>query len=111
MLPPLEIVCHKGANRLAPENTLAAAQICVDWGVDTVEIDVSSSADGVLYLFHGPRVDGTTDGTGYFANLTAAEIDDWTQARGSIPRLSGHGCRGWTRSWIGSGAGRGSFST
>ena len=44
---PLEIVCHRGANRHAPENTLAAAQLCVDWGADTVEIDVNTSSDGV----------------------------------------------------------------
>lgn len=72
---PIEVVCHRGANHYAPENTYPAAQRCVDWGVDYVEIDVSTSKDGVLYLFHGPDVDRTTNGTGYIHDLTAAEID------------------------------------
>ena len=72
---PLEIVCHRGANRYAPENTLAAAQLCVDWGADTVEIDVNTSADGVMYLFHGPELERTTDGVGRMANTPSSVID------------------------------------
>ena len=72
---PLEIVCHRGANRHAPENTLAAAQLCVDWGADTVEIDVNTSSDGVMYLFHGPELERTTDGVGHMANTPASVID------------------------------------
>jgi glycerophosphoryl diester phosphodiesterase len=72
---PIEIVCHRGANQHAPENTYAAAQLCIDWGMDYVEIDVSTSRDGVLYLLHGPAVDKTTDGTGCIQQLSAAEID------------------------------------
>ena len=71
----IEIVCHKGANEYAPENTRAAAQRCIDWGMDYVEIDVNTSKDGVFYLMHGPTVDRTTDGTGLFSELTSEEID------------------------------------
>lgn len=74
-LRPLEIVCHRGANHRAPENTFASAAICLDWGVDYVEIDVSTSRDGVLYLFHGPQMEKTTDGAGYIGALDSAEID------------------------------------
>ena len=35
------IVCHQGANEYAPPNTVAAAQLCIDWGMDYVEIDVN----------------------------------------------------------------------
>lgn len=71
----IEIVCHRGANAYAPANTLPAAQICVEWGMDYVEVDVNSSSDGVLYIFHGPELEFTTDGVGLFHELTAAEID------------------------------------
>jgi len=70
-----EIVCHKGANEYAPENTFAAARLCVDWGMDYVEIDVSTSRDGRMYLMHGPTVDRTTDGKGRIAELDSARID------------------------------------
>ena len=72
---PIEIVCHKGANEFAPENTFAAAQICIDWAMDYVEVDVNTSKDGVLYILHGPMVDHTTNGTGSFAELMSDEID------------------------------------
>ena len=45
MNPSIEIVCHKGANEYAPENTFAAAQRCIKWGADYVEIDVWTSRD------------------------------------------------------------------
>ena len=64
----LEIAVHRGANHLAPENTFAAAEICVDHGIDYVEIDVRTSKDGVLYVIHDSKLDRTTDGTGLVAN-------------------------------------------
>ncbi len=74
-MKPIEIVCHKGANEYAPENTYAAAQYCIDWGVDYVEIDVRTSKDGVCYLLHDATLERTTNGQGYLHLLTAAEID------------------------------------
>lgn len=71
----IEIVCHRGANEYAPENTYAAAQRCIEWGVDYLEIDINRSKDGVYYLFHGPGLERTTNGQGFFPELTAAEID------------------------------------
>ena len=75
MTHPIEIVCHKGANKLAPENTLAAARLCVEWKVDTVEIDVHTSSDGVLYIFHGPNLQRTTNGSGWIGAYSAEELD------------------------------------
>ncbi len=71
----IEIVCHRGANEYAPENSYPAAQRCIDWGVDYVEIDVRTSRDGVMYLFHNPDVDRTTNGMGLFDELTSTIID------------------------------------
>ena len=70
----IEIVCHRGANQYAPENTYASAQMCIDWGMDYLEIDVSTSKDGVLHVFHGPELARTTDGSGYIFEHTAAKL-------------------------------------
>lgn len=70
-----EIVSHRGANAVAPENTYAAAAKAIEWGVDYVEVDVCLSKDGVHYVIHGPTVDLTTNGRGRIAELAAAEID------------------------------------
>jgi glycerophosphoryl diester phosphodiesterase len=74
-MKPVEIVCHKGANEYAPENTMASTQLCIDWGMDYVEIDVNTSKDGVLYLMHGPDVDRTTNGHGIPQEMLSKEID------------------------------------
>ena len=71
----VEVVAHRGANEHAPENTYAAAQLCVDWGVEYVEIDVRTSKDGVMYILHDATVDRTTNGKGRIRDLTASEID------------------------------------
>lgn len=92
----IEIVCHKGANEYAPENTYAAAQICLDWGVDYVEVDVRTSKDGVFYLMHDESLARTTNGQGLLADLTASELDrldagSWFHPRFAdqrVPRLA-----------------------
>jgi glycerophosphoryl diester phosphodiesterase len=71
----MEIVCHRGANEYAPENTYPAAQKCIDWGVDYVEIDINTSRDGVMYLFHGPELERTTDGLGMIHDMNASLLD------------------------------------
>ena len=50
------VVCHKGANELRPENTVAAAQLCIDWGVEWVEVDVNTCASLSLSLGASARV-------------------------------------------------------
>lgn len=83
------IVCHRGANEYAPANTCAAAQICVDWGMEYVEIDVNTSKDGVFYVFHGPELHFTTNGSGLFHELTAAEIDELDAGAWFDPSFAG----------------------
>ena len=61
---PIDIVCHRGANHLAPENTLEAARICIDQGFQYVELDVRTSSDGELVVMHDPGLERTTDGSG-----------------------------------------------
>ena len=91
----LEIVAHRGANHLAPENTIAAAQKCVELGVDYVEIDVRTSKDGVMYLLHDKTLDRTMDGTGEIKERESSYIDSldagsWFSSNFSgekVPRL------------------------
>ncbi|MBT5903424.1 MAG: glycerophosphodiester phosphodiesterase family protein [Opitutaceae bacterium] len=71
----LVIVAHRGANHLAPENTIAATQKCVDLGVDYVEIDIRTSKDGVMYILHDKTLDRTTNGSGEIKERGSEYID------------------------------------
>lgn len=45
---------HRGARGLAPENTLPAFERALALGVDTLELDVGVTADGVVVVAHDP---------------------------------------------------------
>jgi glycerophosphoryl diester phosphodiesterase len=57
--------------------------------MDYVEIDVNTSRDGVMYLFHGPGVERTTNGQGKLHELTAAEIDGLDAGSWFDPKFAG----------------------
>jgi glycerophosphoryl diester phosphodiesterase len=46
------VLAHRGANRLAPENTMPAMALAVERGADGVELDAHRSADGELVVRH-----------------------------------------------------------
>ena len=46
------VIGHRGARRLAIENTLESLRIALEEGADGVEFDVQRSADGELFIFH-----------------------------------------------------------
>ena len=57
-------IAHRGAGKLAPENTLAAFRVGASHGYRAFECDVKLSADGVPFLLHDPTLQRTTDGHG-----------------------------------------------
>lgn len=57
-------IAHRGAGRLAPENTLAAFRAGAALGWRAFECDVKLSADGVPFLLHDATLERTTDGRG-----------------------------------------------
>jgi glycerophosphoryl diester phosphodiesterase len=54
-LPPLKRVGHKGADLVAPGNTLASFEAALEHGVDMIEFDVLRLRDGRLVLAHDCR--------------------------------------------------------
>ncbi|HEV8149760.1 MAG TPA: glycerophosphodiester phosphodiesterase [Gemmatimonadales bacterium] len=52
------ILAHRGASGRRPENSLAAFREAVRLGADGVELDVHTSADGMLVVHHDPEVAG-----------------------------------------------------
>ncbi len=70
----VEVIGHRGAAALAPENTLESIGVGFAAGANGVELDVRMSADGTLMLMHDPDVARTTNGTGRVAELTASAL-------------------------------------
>ncbi len=69
-----QIVGHRGARGLAPENTLPAFEVAAELDIDGVEFDVQRTADGALVVFHDDEVDRTTTGTGTLWEMSLAAI-------------------------------------
>ena len=70
----MELMAHRGASGLAPENTLAAFARCLEYDPEWIELDVHASADGAIIVMHDATVDRTTDGSGAIADLTLAQL-------------------------------------
>ena len=67
-------IAHRGAGKLAPENTLAAFRLGASYGYRAFECDVKLSADGVPFLLHDATLDRTTDATGTAGEQTWSEL-------------------------------------
>lgn len=55
-----QITAHRGASKVAPENTLAAFEAAIEDMADCVELDIQMSKDGVLVVMHDPNALRTT---------------------------------------------------
>jgi glycerophosphoryl diester phosphodiesterase len=60
------LIAHRGADALAPENTLAASRLAAEMGAFGQETDVQMSVDGQLFLMHDDTLTRTTDVAGVY---------------------------------------------
>jgi glycerophosphoryl diester phosphodiesterase len=67
-------IAHRGAGKLAPENTLAAFRIGAGHGYRAFECDVKLSADGVPFLLHDSTLERTTPASGIAGQRPWAEL-------------------------------------
>ena len=70
----VEVIAHRGASALAPENTLGAVRLAWELGADAVEIDVHLSANRQLVVIHDETLDRTAGRGGRVGDLTAEEL-------------------------------------
>ncbi len=57
------ILAHRGAQRIAPENTLPAFAEAMALGADGIELDVQQTADGILVVAHDEYLGRTISGS------------------------------------------------
>jgi glycerophosphoryl diester phosphodiesterase len=70
----IDIIAHRGASGVAPENTFPAIDLALDAGSDYIEIDVHLTKDKQVVVIHDNTVDRTTEGEGKISELTLEEI-------------------------------------
>jgi glycerophosphoryl diester phosphodiesterase len=76
----VDVIAHRGARSLAPENTLAAARRAHALGADLWETDTAVSADGQLFLMHDDAMTRTTDVATKFPDRVPAPFSTYTLA-------------------------------
>lgn len=64
------IISHRGANKIAPQNTLPAFRKSIDFHADGFETDVHLTFDGVPVICHNYTIDETSDGKGLITTKT-----------------------------------------
>ncbi|HMG94065.1 MAG TPA: glycerophosphodiester phosphodiesterase family protein [Chryseolinea sp.] len=76
------ISAHRGASRLAPENTVASFVKAIEAGADFIEIDVRTTSDGQQVIVHDKSLKRTTGLNALvsdkdYATITALSAGDW----------------------------------
>jgi glycerophosphoryl diester phosphodiesterase len=82
-------IAHRGAGKLAPENTLAAFRLGAGHGYRMFECDAKLSADGVPFLMHDATLARTTNGGEVFGPAASATGGDHAWAE--LARLDAGG--------------------
>lgn len=70
----IEIIAHRGFSAIAPENTLAAFNLAIKHGANSIEFDLQLSADGVPIIFHDITLDRITQSSEKVGDKTLAEL-------------------------------------
>lgn len=72
-----DLQSHRGGRGLLPENTLPAFAHSLDLGVDTLELDIGVTADGVVVVGHDPYLNPL---------ITRDASGQWLPAKGPLVR-------------------------
>jgi len=78
-LPPKpNLIAHRGASHMAPEDTIVAGELAVEHGAVGWEVDIRISIDGELFLLHDDTLTRTTDVENIFPNRKNDRAETFT---------------------------------
>lgn len=83
-------MAHRGFSLEGAENTLTAFQAAWDLGCLWLELDVNTTSDGVVMVFHDGSLDRVTDGSGQVGDHTHAQMMELSVAGGECPLTLAH---------------------
>lgn len=76
------IAAHRGASKIAPENTLEAFQKAIELGADYIEFDLLHTTDGEVVVFHDINTIRMMGYDGQIRNMTLKELHELTYKNG-----------------------------
>jgi glycerophosphoryl diester phosphodiesterase len=82
-----QIVGHRGASAIAPENTMAAFREAIAAGSDGIEFDVRLTRDGVPVIIHDKTLRRTSRLSHRIADLTFSQLESLGVAVPSLEQL------------------------
>lgn len=74
VMEKVQIIGHRGASAIEPENTIPSFEMAAKVGMWGVEADLFTLKDGSLVIFHDEEVDRMTNGVGNIQNMTLEEV-------------------------------------
>lgn len=83
------IIAHRGASAYAPENTMASFKKALEMGAEGIELDVHLTADGHLVVVHDPKVDRTSNGSGWVKDMTLSQLRKLDFGSWFLPEFKG----------------------
>jgi glycerophosphoryl diester phosphodiesterase len=83
------VLAHRGAGKLAPENTMAAMRCALSHGFHAVEFDVMALKSGELVLMHDAELGRTIAGEGLVIDLSASELAQMDAGSWLAPQFAG----------------------
>ncbi len=87
-MPQFDVIGHRGAMGLEPENTLRSFKKALSLGVDGLEFDVQN-IHGELLVFHDESLERTTNGNGKLLNHSVEALRQLDAGKGEqIPTLA-----------------------
>lgn len=86
----MQLIGHRGAAGLAPENSLEGFRLAVELKLWAVEFDVQVTRDGVPVLMHDKLLERTTSGAGYTADISFVELEEVVRLKNGerVPSLA-----------------------
>ncbi|MHA1617371.1 MAG: glycerophosphodiester phosphodiesterase [Candidatus Njordarchaeales archaeon] len=81
-------IAHRGASKLAPENTLKSFKKAIELGADMIELDVRLTKDRKVVVIHDADISRTSNGSGPVRSYTLEELRKFDFGDGErIPTL------------------------
>ncbi len=83
------ITAHRGASRMAPENSMAAFRAAMESGADYSELDVQRTRDGEIVVVHDGDLMRMARDPRKVGQMSAADVTEIDIGRGFVPPMTG----------------------